>query len=173
MDYLYNFLDANLGIQTSVEDYFYLGNLSPKPIVIEFQSANDKRAALKYKALLKDFRSVTNEGKESKVYINDYMPLATQERRRRERRVIQQAKEDNPNVNVEYTRAGLTLQGAPYRKKILPPTAKDQVELSVKDLDEVLKIPVNRSEKQVKDGNIFVGYTAPVKTRMCAKFTNS
>ena len=158
IDFLTEFFLTNLGLQVRIEDTFFLGLLVPKPIVIEFQSAHDKRAALKYKNLLKNYRSATG-----KVYVNDYTPLATQEKRKRDRKIRTEVEEVSPGAEIKYTKAGLTLRGTPYRKKVLPPTPKELVNLTVKELDEVLRSEYNRSENKAVEGSIFTGFAAPAK----------
>ena len=153
---LENFFDRNLQAAVVVDDYFYLG----QSLVIDFQCASDKRIILKNKALLKNYPT--------KIYINEYAPIATSEKRKRERQIIQNidemCKDMDTQVNVEYTRAGLTIQGEPYRKKVSPPTPKEMIELDLKQLNCILNIKMRKGKTVLKDGSRFTAYSADATT---------
>ena len=135
----------------------FLAYLLGSSVVIEFQNAYDKWAVMQRKTALKNYHS------EVRIYINDYVPITTQEKRRRERKIKIDIKEnEDPQVRkltVEYTKAGLTVQGRPYRKMINPPTPKDLVGLEVDDIDKLMQIKLKRSKEQMQDGSRFIAYT--------------
>ena len=146
------FMDTNLHTPVVVDDYFYLG----QAIVIEFQCAADRRSVLKNKSMLKDIPG--------NIFINEYTPLFTNEKRRRERQIVRDlddiAKKEKTEINVEYTAAGLTVQGTPYRKQVVPPTAKELISLSVKELDKIINLKMQKGKVIVKDNSRFLAYTA-------------
>ena len=94
--------------------------------------------------------------------------MTTNERRKRERQIISDlgelSKQEDIEIKVEYTKAGLTVQGQPYRKMILPPTPKELISLSLQELDKILKIPMTRGQEVRQDNSMFTAYTAEVST---------
>ena len=161
---LNQFFDQNLGLQVEVEDYFFLGKSFPKPVVVEFQRGYEKRLVMKNKSLLKDLNSPR------KVFINDYVPLVTQEKRRRERKIINDIEasidpnDEEADPGVTYTKAGLTIQGTPYRKKIKPPSPRDLLDLEADELKRILNIETKRGEQLTKDNSKFFAYLIPATT---------
>ena len=150
------FLD-HLDLEVYVDDYFFLG-LST---VVEFQSAADKRAVLQRKGRL---RNVMN----GKIYINEYTPIVTMEKRKREKQIIQKldevAQEQKIDIDIAYTQAGLTIQGTPYRKQITPPTPKDLVNLDVKELEHILHLKMVKGKQVVHENSKFQAFLADVTT---------
>ena len=153
------FIHDYLQEQIQVEDAYCVG--LNNSVVVEFQSARDRRLILQIKARLKEYRN--NDG--SKVYINEFTPLATQERKRRERDIKYAISTDPSmkNITVEYTRAGLTIQGKPYRKNIIPPTPKELVDLSVEEIDKLMKLKSLKSREFTQQGSVFRAYTIDAK----------
>ena len=62
-----------LGTNAEIEDFYQLG----ASLVVTFSTMESKRVVMKYKYLLKDIK-----GPENRVYINEYLPPAIQEKRR-------------------------------------------------------------------------------------------
>ena len=159
------FFEQALHLEVRVDDYFFIGRANPRAVVVEFETLEDKRSVMKAKTQLKNL----NTGGGKQVYINEYLPLAIQEKRKRERKIIADIeKELDPNdeeadSGVAYTSSGLTIHGVPYRKKINPPTPRELLDLEPEELKEVLKTPTKRAEAVVKEGSRFIAYTAPVR----------
>ena len=86
VEFIQEFFTISMEITVNVDDVFKLKSKGIPPIVVVFQSIQDKKLALKNKSLLKHF-----EG-ETKIFLNDYLPPVTQEKRRRERDVTSIAK---------------------------------------------------------------------------------
>ena len=158
LEQLEKFIKDNLKIDTNVDDYFYLGNNSPRTMVLEMQSIFEKKMVMRYKNMLKDYR--TNDGK--KVFINDYVPLSIQEKRKREQQILRDISElpNADDIAVSYTAGKLTIQGEQYRKKIVPPTPKDLIELSVSDLNKIMKIKVIDGQPVSKENCVFQGFAS-------------
>ena len=154
---LEQFFKDNMDADVYVDDYFFLG-LS---LIVEFQCASDRRLILQRKSNLKDFRG-------GNIYINEYTPITTLEKRKRERQIIQQldevAKDQQVNINVEYTHAGLTVQGVPYRKQVVPPSPKDLVELDLQDLDHILHLNMIKGKQVVHENSKFQAFIASATT---------
>ena len=146
-----------LALEVSIDDLYYIGD----KMVAEFCTLQDKKLVMKYKKFLKNVR---HQGQ--KVYINDFIPMTVQEKRRRDRKIKEDLENDPEakNVTVEYTRAGLTVAGVPYRKQITPPTPKELVDISVEDLHKILTIQSTKSAPLRKDNSVFQAYTTSVQT---------
>ena len=113
--YLDLFFMENLTIDVHVDDYFTLGQKSPKPIVVILPTIQAKKQIMREKKRLQQF----DQGK--KIYINDYTPAMVQDRRKREREIKNTAQEKYGEESVTYSRSGLTIKGIPYRKMVTPP----------------------------------------------------
>ena len=155
------FINKNVQVQVAVEDVYTLGTSENKTLVVEFQSIHEKREVIANKANLKDVRV-----KGRKVYINEFLPITTQEKRRRERQIKKdlESNEETKNLTVEYTRAGLTIEGKPYRKMVSPPTPKEMVSLTVEELEEVLKMKTIKGGEEALEGSRFAACAAKVKS---------
>ena len=138
------FLKKAMKLEIIVDDYFVLGAL----IVIITQTLEDKRLVIKAKSMLKDYRTETG----GKVYINEYLPPIAQEKRRRDKDVIQMATPVDPEeeFNVFYDKSGLNLQGNVYKKRITIPTPKDLVNIPLEDLDRILKLSMQKGKEIVQ-----------------------
>ena len=156
---LQDFFENYLGLIVIVEDYFKIGTREPKLTVVSFQSMQHKWGVLKYKNRLK---GQFPDGKP--VYINDYTPAATLERRRKEKDVIQEARsiQSDPPISIKYVKGKLNIQGETYAPKIHVPTPKQIVDLNPADLDEILKMQIHSHGKVIQDKSVFEGYTAAV-----------
>ena len=104
IDYLAVFFENNLGLTVALEDCFTIGSNKKSPICVILQTMGDKRLIMSCKKLVKDVR-----GDFGKIYINDYLPPTTQEKRRRERDVIKMFTPQDPSdeMKVKYTKSGL------------------------------------------------------------------
>ena len=151
------FLSCAMEIEVAVDDYFLLGMNEPKPIVATLQSVQQKKLVMRNKKLLK--------GKEDgKIYINDYLPAAIQEKRKRDDDVAQIGIKMYGEEKVTYTRAGLTINGTPYRKLVTPPTPSEQINVESERMDKILRLSIQRGDTIQKEGSSFVGFSAPVRS---------
>ena len=154
-----DFVFQQLGVEIDVEDIYQLGRADPKLLIVTVGSAEQKKAVLEHKSYLKDVRV-----KGKAVYINDYVPLQLQERRRREREIVQQIHSENiEGVEAEYIKGGLAICGQLYKKKITVPTPKELIQLTTDELETVLKMETFRGARITQERSIFTGYTAPVQ----------
>ena len=160
LDSLESFFEQQLASTVGVDDFFRLGKSESKVMVVYFQSSYDKRQVMRQKYLLKDFRS---QGR--KVYINDYTPQATQEKRMKELQIRQlNASSENP-MKVSYIKGKMAFQGETYAPKIATPTPKDMVDLTPEEIDEILKTPIESASSKIqKDKSIFESYISSVSS---------
>ena len=156
--FLEKFFQDNLFLEVHVEDFFNIGT----SLIVVFQSQQHKRDTMHFKYLLKDVRNSRNQ----KIFINDYMPPTTNEKRRREQDVIHVSTPQNPQEPLEvfYTKAGLSVQGDIYAKKVFPPTAKELINLQPEEIEKLLQIQLTRSPDMMKERSVFTAYALRANT---------
>ena len=159
-----------LGCQVFLEDAYQLGSRDPRPIVIVFNTAEDKAMIFEKKHRLNGLRNENGD----KYFLNDYLPPKINEKRRREREIIKQAKaapkQDSTN-KVEYTKQGLKIGPTIYKKRISPPSHTDLLKYKSAEIKEIMDIPVIKGTPVIRDGHVFTPYA--VDAQDCAKITNT
>ena len=150
------FINDNIGLSTIVEDVFFIGVKDPRSFVVTFQSMADKQEVMRNKQHLKGVSSDNQQP----VYINNYTPIATQEKRRRENDIIQEVDEDQ----ISYAQGGVVVQGEPYKKKITVPTPKELIEVQPEEMRRILKIPMGKGSQVSQQNSRFTAYTAAVSS---------
>ena len=98
------------------------------------------------------------QSQSAKIYINDFVPTNTQEKRRKEREIVLQAEE--AKKKVEYVRGKLHIQGQKYTPKIQVPTPKDLINLDQSDFQAMQKLQYKKSNNIQQQGSIFTAYLA-------------
>ena len=154
------FINECVGVAVNVDDYFQTGANSPKLIVAFLQNSQQKRDVLHFKGYLK---GCTNE-MDQPYFINDYVPAATQERRKREGDVFRINSKLEAPKEVKFVKGKLTIQGQVYQQRISPPTPAQIVDLSPQELDEILKMELEHGGTVTEQQSVFDGYTACVST---------
>ena len=158
---LEDFFEQSLDLKVGVDNCFTLNTTSiPKPIVVKLQSMEDKRLIMAAKSKLKDVEGSLGK----KIYINDYVPPFTQEKRRREQEIIRKAQPTDPQeeFDVKYTKEGLSIQGQVYSKLIKPPTPQELANISMDEYHRIFKMQLRKSTDVHMDKSTFTGYTAKV-----------
>ena len=155
---LQNFFEQYLGLIVNIEDFYKIGNASPKLTIITFQTMQEKRDVLRFKSHLKGCEN--KDGKQ--MYINDYIPAATLERRKRERQIIQDCQESG--INTQFYKGRLAIQGELLKPKIIPPSPKQLINIPPDELSNILKIPTTGPTTIAMDMSIFHAYTAEVSS---------
>ena len=150
------FFKEILPLPVVIEDYFTLGS----NFVVSFRTMEEKRMVMKNKNLLRHIRGLNN----TKIFINEYLPPAIQEKRRREKEITSQLEEQGKIDQVTYTRSGLTIAGVPYRKKVVPPTPKELVNIEVEELQRILKLKIKKDSEISQDKSTFSAYIGQVET---------
>ena len=153
-----SFFDDVLDLNPSIEDVYQIGSKDPKPIVIIFNTADDKRSVFQSKHQLKGYKNKDGAG----YYLNDYLPAKVNEKKRREREIanIAKAEEKQDNSNkVEYNKLGIKVGPTQYKKRITPPTHIDILRMRSTEMEEIQKIPVKKGTVVQKDGNTFIPYS--------------
>ena len=158
---IYDFLDQQLGIgDITVDEFFTMGITNPKPIVIYFQTMEDKRAVMSAKGYLK---GLTNKDG-NPFYINDYQPAAVQDKKRRERDVAManDRKEAESKVEIKFTGSAMYLQNEMYVKKVTPPKPSELIQLSPEEVEIILSLPITTGPTVNFKKNVFTPYVAKV-----------
>ena len=157
---LNEFLDHAMGLQICVDDYFLLGAVSPKPVVLVLQTMEDKRTILRNKQQLSELRDVSGR----KIFINDYLPQAAQEKKRRDQQILDEMENLGKQDDVTYFKGNLAIDGQVYQKKVLPPTPKQLIDLEPKELDALLRLKTRKGNQYSHSNSKFISYCAEVKT---------
>ena len=161
-----SFLDSELKIQPNIDDVYQLGNRDPKPVIIIFNTAEDKRIVFQRKSVLGGIRN--EDG--GKFYLNDYLPAKINEKKQREWEIIKSAKaepkQDESN-KIEYVKGTLKIGPTPYKKKILPPSHMDLLKYKSAELDQIADIQVKKGSPVTKDGNTFIPYLVDAQDTQC------
>ena len=150
------FLNTELEIFTRIEDTYQLGAADPPAVVITFQSLQDKEAVFEKKAILKD----VSANRRNKIYINHYVPPNENEKRKRDRKIVNDAKQEK--LTTEYTKEGLRIGTSCYRKKVVPPDPTDLLNYSSEELDDLLKIQTMKGDEVRSKGSIYIPYAIDV-----------
>ena len=154
---LEDFFNDAIGVNVVVEDFIRTGSSQPQFIIAFLQNTQQKRDVLRFKSFLKG-----NMDYGKPVFVNDYVPATTLEKRRREADIKSAYKAENKEVT--YLRGKLAIQGEIYKPRVSVPTPKDIVDLSSTELQQILDLPINQTGKVTQDGSIFEAYTASVNT---------
>ena len=154
-----DFFYQNLQISAEVEDYYKMGSMDPKLVIVYFQSVYNKQMVMKYKHHLKNVKN--KDGKQ--IYVNDYLSAQTQEKRKREDQMKMQNEELERPMAVTYIKGKLAFQGEVFAPRIQVPTTKELVDLTPECLGKILNLPLNAADPIVKDKSIFESFTASVE----------
>ena len=152
--YLQGFFEISMNIKVKVDDYFLVGTQEPKSVVVCFQTFQDKKLVLQNKRMLKDIK---DQGR--KLFINDYVPSATQEKRKRKSQVYDSAVQIFRETKVSFVKSNVVVNGKPYKKQVQPPTPSQLVNFDALQLDKLLKKKTAKGNEISKEGSKFVAYT--------------
>ena len=154
------FMDT-LGLSVEIEDTYFLGENNPRPVVIIFPSTTEKQLIWDQKSQLRHYCGVGNRS----IFLNDYMPPCSNDRKKRERDIINELKASGDKQQKhEFTAEGLKIAGATYKKQVIEPSPTDLLDLDTKELDETLAFPTNKGDRIVVEGNVFTAYCIDAKT---------
>ena len=151
-------LQYELGVYVDIEDTYTLGDGTAKPVVITFDTANAKRKVFENKHRLKQLIGHDNKP----IFINDYLPAAVNERKRRERDVVRSCKTEK-NLPTEMTKKGLKIGKSIYKKKVNPPSPTDILDMTPEELEAVLQIKTTKGPQLQELDSVFIPYSMDVK----------
>ena len=154
IEMLQSFFFEKLQIEITLEDVYPLG--AGNTLVMVFNSAADKRLLFQLKPFLKDSGS--------KVFVNDYFPNVTNEKKRRERDIIKENNNQQYPVQIDFKKGNLMIQNETYKKKVIPPTPEQMIDIDLDHLDKVLKLKMDKSTSITEQRSRFQAFTAPAKS---------
>ena len=154
-----SFIEIHLGVIVVIEDIYPLGNNQPRMLIVHFQTMQEKRDVLHFKAFLKDVRV---EGK--KVYINEYTPIISQERRKKEKFLRDNNETLQNPAEIKYTKGALTVNGAVFKSKVSVPSPRDLIELSPEELTAIFAKKLDTTQSFQSEKSVFQGYIAPISS---------
>ena len=160
---LYHFFLQELHVEIGIDDVYSIGQNQPPTLVIVFQTMEDKRILFDHKSALKSYQNPDK----SKVYIKDYIPAATKEKRRREQDIFANNKALKPEegkLNMKFVNGNLSIQGNTYRKKVTSPSPTELIDISPQRLTAILSKPLHKGDSVSQNGNTFTTFTAAVKS---------
>ena len=138
---------------------FRMGKSEPKLTVVYFQGIQDKRDVMRFKYYLKDVKNKVGKP----MFINEFTPATTQERRKTERLIFESCKMADPPLEVKYTQQGLSIQGNTYIPRVKVPTAKELIDISPDELKTILQMKLESGQAVTQDKSVFEGFTASVQ----------
>ena len=95
------------------------------------------------------------------IYLNEYLPQAVSEQRRREREIKSIVKSTSGET-VEHTKTGLKIGKSLHKKKVTAPSPTDLLDLSPQELDNILGQKINKGPTLRVEDSVFTAYTADV-----------
>ena len=153
-----SFFEETLGLHVKVDDFFQMGIKMPKLSVVSFQNPQSKKDVMKLKYLLKHHRNEDNKS----IFINDYTPTATIEKRFREKQIRKENSETQNQLDISTVKGTMHIQGEMYIPKIQVPSPKQLIQLTPEQMKEILKMEVKTGGKITQEKSVFVGFAANV-----------
>ena len=149
-----NFLYTDIGVAARVEDTYVINNSDPPTRVVVLMNQQDKFKILKNKSVLKDFDV------HPPIYINEYNPPLVSERKKweKELRKINDQQPDEQKKEVQLGANAMYVDGAQYDPKVIPPGPEDILDLSEKELDDILRIKIPNGPKVSQLNSEFKAY---------------
>ena len=150
-----DFLYKELEVYARIEDSYLLGGKEDSPVVIIFQTLDDKNNVFEKKSQLKEM----SKERDVPVFLNHYLTAAENEKRRREQTIkadIKKSEEEKPEI--DYGKGGIKIANETYTKKIIAPDPTDLLKFTVQELDEVMKKKTLKGNPIRSDGNLFIPY---------------
>ena len=156
------FMEEEMGVSIVLEDVFKIGAHQPEAIVMTLPTIMEKNMIYQNVYKIKD---IVNKDKR-KIYFKDYTPTATMEKRKREQDIMNEMNDRPPmqQKEVKYTKKGLTIDGEAYTKKVQVPDPTKIIQMPISEIEKIMSIKMNNSEKISKENSEFLAFTAAVSS---------
>ena len=159
---LENFFKNYMRIEPTIEDFFVMNSQGNIPgIVVTLLSTYDKQQIYRNVDKLPKKQDPAG-GKPKPMYtIRDYHSAASNEKRRRERDIMSNFKQEDgaKTEDMEYGKGGIYYKQQLYTKMVPPPDPTSILRMSVATVENIFALPIT-SGKEIKfDGNTFYPYT--------------
>ena len=149
---LHDFFHTELEVYTRIEDAYLLGSAEPAAIVMTFQTMHDKNIVFEAKSKFAQIKKDTG----MEYYLNHYLPSHENEKKKRERHIIAEAKQ--VGNTTEFVKGKIHIESRPYVKKVVPPTPSSLLEYTAKELDGIMKLPTMKGTEVHVKGNRCLAY---------------
>ena len=163
------FFTTILAIEIEIIDCFKLGVGPYKPVVILVDSIISR--ATIFQAMDAYKKDCDEKEAEQIVYISDYVPAATKERKRKEREVYRSNEADqSTKEQMTMERGTLKVKGVPCKSTITPPDATKILSYTESQLDIIYAIKFNRGSTCSRDNSSFTGFSLPVNSHQAIDY---
>ena len=156
------FIAYELNLYVHVEDAYKLGEADPPQIVFILQNLQDKFDILRNRSKLKGVQY----DREQPFYINEYFPMATNEKKRWEREIqkYNDARPAEEQLEIEFQKGKMIIDGKEYNKAVHVPTPDDILDLQIDQYDEILQSPMSQKGQLQEKDSLFIAYTKSCQT---------
>ena len=150
------FFDSKMSIQPAIEDFFFMNAADQSNVVITFQTVYDKKLVFQNMDKLKN----PKVGKYKKYSFHDYYIPATNEKRRRERTVMQRFKQEEgaKQEDMEFGKGGLYFKNKLYQKLVPLPDPTSILKMQLPQVEGILAYKITKGKEERYEGNTFVPY---------------
>ena len=152
------FISDMVGQTVEVDDVYYIGNASPRDIVITLQNMSDKRHIFQNVDHIKNMKNA--HGK--KYFFRDYLTASQNEKKKKGQHIadVVNNREAVNKEDVTSSRTSIFVGEKEYKKLIKEPDATRVLNMPLQMLNEILAAEVDRyPEVTVHKGNRFTGYS--------------
>ena len=156
------FIHDEVGINTRLDDFYFIGNSSPREIVLIFPSISDQCEVYSNRFNLKDI--VNKDGK--KFYLREFKRSKHVELAKKGA-AIEALTADEGGVNqqvVKTVRDDIYVGDDKYTPQVVPPDPTKVLQYSLPELNRIMSIPLHKGKKLECNGNFFTPYTVCVST---------
>ena len=157
------FIKDTLLLNVNIVDSYPLGGegTETKPMVLVFSSVQERNSVYYNRQKLKEFSNLEDKP----FYINEMLPAAMNEKRRREREIVTQNKRNTASkVQMSFVKGNLQIQNETYRKKVTEPKLEDFLKLSETDLNDVMSTKLQPGKQIMENLSTFSGFGIQVTT---------
>ena len=164
MKQVQDFVNSEIDELADVVDIYPLGGEAPQPLVVTFRNIDQELQVMRRKKNIKHL--INEDGKP--FFINDYLPAKMSEQRRREKDIHWENSraEQKNQVDMEVKSGSLWIEGKKYEKKVVEPNPKQLLQMPAVEVDRLMKLQIFKTDNFMEQENIFVGYTAFVKSHV-------
>ena len=92
-------------------------------------------------------------------------PLTTKTAKKQEKAILKMNSQKEVPLDIKYTKEGLSIQGQTYVPKVAVPTPKQIVDHTPEELQQILKLKLDKGGSVNQDKSTFRAYTASIKDK--------
>ena len=142
-------------IKVKITDSFLIGENVPRAVVLVFATNEDRNLAYYNKAKLKDFVGP----EDNSFYLNERLPQAIMERKRKERNIYKQNNRNTASkIEMSFFKGSLRIQNERYSKRVVEPTPSDFIGLEETELKMIMATKIQPGKQITLENSVFTGY---------------